>query len=67
MLQAAADAWPEGVPPVESVRFEPGKLTLGAAMTPAQIDRFRNELRPAGWVVDATEGRLTMSRAYSAP
>jgi hypothetical protein len=32
-------------------------------MTPAQIDRFRSELRPAGWAVDASEGRLTISRA----
>jgi general secretion pathway protein L len=64
MLQAAAAAWPDGVPPVETLRFEPGKLSLSAAsMTPAQIDRFRSELRPAGWAVDASEGRLTISRA----
>jgi general secretion pathway protein L len=67
MLQAAAAAWPDGVPPVETLRFEPGKLSLSAAsMTPAQIDRFRSELRPAGWAVDTSEGRLTISRASAA-
>ena len=67
MLQAASVAWPDGVPPVETLRFEPGKLTLSAAsMTPAQIDRFRSELRPAGWAVDTSEGRLTISRANAA-
>ena len=67
MLQAASVAWPDGVPPVETLRFEPGKLTLSAAsMTPAQIDRFRSELRPAGWAVDTSEGRLTISRANTA-
>jgi len=30
MLQAAAAAWPAGVTPVENLRFELGKLTLGA-------------------------------------
>ena len=28
MLQAAAAAWPNERPPVENLRFEPGKLTL---------------------------------------
>lgn len=64
MLQAAAAAWPADRPPVENLRFEPGRLTLAAAgWAPEQIDQFRNLLAPAGWRVEAIEGRLTMSRA----
>jgi general secretion pathway protein L len=64
MLQAAADAWPDGVAPVETLRFEPGKLTLAAtSWSPEQIDRLRSSLRPGGWAVDASEGRVTINRA----
>ncbi|MBS0447284.1 MAG: general secretion pathway protein GspL [Proteobacteria bacterium] len=68
LLQAAAYAWPPGRPPVETVRFEPGKLTVAAnGWSAPQIEQFRNTLRPAGWQVDATtEGRLTLSRAAAA-
>ena len=49
MLQAAAAAWPGERPPVENVRFEPGKLTLAASgWSDAQIEQFRTVLRPAG-------------------
>ena len=64
MLQAAASAWPADRPPVESLRFEPGRLTLSAAgWSDAQVAQFRSLLRPGGWSVDAAEGRLTLSRA----
>ncbi len=64
MLQAAASAWPADRPAVDSLRFEPGRLTLSATgwSTP-QIDQFRSVLRPAGWQVEASEGRLVLSRA----
>jgi general secretion pathway protein L len=64
MLLAAASAWPADRPPVESIRFEPGRLTLSAAgWSDAQIAQFRSLLRPGGWSVEAGEGRLTLSRA----
>ena len=64
MLQAAASAWPAGRPAVESLRFEPGRLTLSApGWSAPQIEQFRSVLRPGGWQVDAAEGRLTLSRA----
>ncbi|NUZ05617.1 type II secretion system protein GspL [Piscinibacter koreensis] len=64
MLQAAAAAWPAARPPVESVRFEPGKLTLAAqGWTEAEIEQFRSLLRAGGWRVDAAEGRLSLTRA----
>lgn len=63
MLQAAAGAWPADRPAVETLRYEPGRLTLSAAgWSPSQIEQFRNQLQPAGWRVEASEGRLTMSR-----
>ena len=67
MLQAAAAAWPTGRPPVENLRFESGKLTLSASgWSDTQIEQFRNALRPAGWQVDASEGRLVLTRARAA-
>ena len=64
MLQAAASAWPADRPPVETLRFEPGRLTLSAAgWSDAQIAKFRGLLSPGGWAVEVSEGRLTLSRA----
>jgi general secretion pathway protein L len=64
LLQAAASAWPADRPPVENLRYEPGKLTLSAAgWAPPQIEQFRSLLQPTGWQVEAAEGRLTISRA----
>jgi general secretion pathway protein L len=64
MLQAAAAAWPNERPPVENLRFEPGKMTLAASgWSDAQIEQFRGVLRPAGFQVDAGEGRIVVSRA----
>jgi general secretion pathway protein L len=64
LLQAAAAAWPADQPPVESLRFEPGKLTLSTVgWREPQLEQFRSRLRPAGWqVVPAGEGRVTLSR-----
>ena len=64
MLQAAASAWPAERPPVDSVRFEPGRLTLSATgWTDAQVTQFRGLLRPNGWSVETNEGRIVLSRA----
>jgi general secretion pathway protein L len=63
MLQAAATAWPANQPPVDNLRYEPGKLTLAiAGWGPPQIEEFRGRLQPAGWKVDASEGRATITR-----
>lgn len=64
LLAAAASAWPPGQGPAESLRFEPGRLSVGATgWSPQQIEDFRQRLRPAGWAVDSVEGRLQISRA----
>lgn len=64
LLLAAAAAWPAGRPPVDNLRFEPGRLSLAAnGWGQEEIERFRSQLRSAGLVVDQAEGRLTISRA----
>jgi len=70
LLAAAAAAWPDGQPPAAQLRFEPGRLSLGAAgWPPPQIEQLRQRLKPGGWAVDHTEGRLVIHRAppQSAP
>lgn len=64
MLQAAANAWPGDRPPVDNLRYEPGRLSLSAAgWNQNQIEQFSNQLRPRGWRVEARDGLLTLSRA----
>jgi general secretion pathway protein L len=64
LLGAAASAWPEGIGPVQTLRFEPGRLTLAAVgWSEPQGEQFRDRLRPGGWAVDSADGRLMLSRA----
>lgn len=64
LLAAAATAWPTDRPPAEALAFEPGRLTVSAqGWAQPQIDNFRNQLRSEGWRLDASEGKLTISRA----
>ena len=69
LLQAAESAWPPGHPPVDSLKFEPNKLTLPATgWTPQEIERFTNQLRAAGVAVQSGTGQLQLShRAPGAP
>lgn len=61
LLSAAALAWPEGRPALDGLRYEPGRLTLPAAgWSPQEIEQFKAQLRPGGWVVESAEGRLTL-------
>jgi len=67
LLGAAALAWPAERPAVDSLRYEPGRLTLAAAGWGNQeVEQFRSRLRPAGWQVESTEGRLIVMRARGA-
>jgi len=63
LLQAAAAVWPADLAAVDSVRFEPGRLTLAASnWNAAQIEQFRVQLRPQGLQVESADGRLVLSR-----
>ena len=64
LLQAAAAAWPSDLAAVESIRFEPGKLTLAASSWDAgRIEQFRAQLQPMGLRLDVADGQLVLSRA----
>lgn len=67
MLQAAALAWPGEMPPVDTIRYEPGRLTLAASgWQPPQFEQFKSRLRPAGWQAEqGSEGRVVMTRLAS--
>jgi general secretion pathway protein L len=68
LLAAAAAAWPDGRGAVDTFRFEPGRLTLSAVgWSPEQIEQFRAELQRAGWLVEAQDGRIALSRPRGAP
>jgi general secretion pathway protein L len=64
LLLAAAAAWPPGRPPVDNLRFEPGRLSLAAAgWSPDDVAAFGARLRAGGLAIEQSEGRLTISRA----
>jgi len=67
LMQAAASAWP-AQQPVQTLNYEPGRLTLAApGWDDAQVARLRDALAPGGWRVEAGEGRVTLSRATPGP
>lgn len=67
LLSAAASAWPENLP-VQSLRYEGQQLTLAApGLDAAQAEQLRQRLAPAGWRVEATDGRITLQRAPTGP
>ena len=62
-LAATAAAWPDGLPPAAQLRYDNGRLSLPAnGWGPQQIVQLRQRLQPAGWSVDSTDGRVTLSR-----
>jgi len=68
LLAAAAAAWPDGQPPVQTLRFESGRLTLAAPdWDDNLLQAFRERLRPTGYAAELAEGRVTLSRATAPP
>jgi general secretion pathway protein L len=64
LLMAAASAWPPDRPPVDTLRFENGRLTLAApGWSEQQLGQFRSLLQPAGWQVESNGAQLVLSRA----
>ena len=64
LLAAAAAAWPDGVGPTQTLRFEAGSLTLAAAgWGEPQVQQFRDRIRGAGYGAEFAEGRVVVSRA----
>lgn len=68
LLAAAAQAWPEGVAPLQTLRFESGRLTLAApGLTAAHAGAMQERLRALGLQAQWLEGRVVLSRASGGP
>jgi general secretion pathway protein L len=68
LLAAAAAAWPEDQPPVDSLRFESGRLTLSASgWDDGLLQAFQQRLQPAGFAAELADGRVTLTRVNNTP
>ncbi|MBP6898963.1 MAG: general secretion pathway protein GspL [Burkholderiaceae bacterium] len=64
LLAALSAAWPEGLPPLAQLQFEPGRLSLPAgALPPPLVEQLRSRLQAGGWALELSQGRLTVQRA----
>jgi general secretion pathway protein L len=62
LLAAAAAAWPDGVGPALSLRFEPGRLTLAVpGWGDAQWQQFQQRLRAGGQTAEFAGGQVTVA------
>ena len=63
LLGVAAAAWPDGQPPLATLRFDNGKLSFATTgWAEAQLEQFRAQLQASGWDLVSTNGALTISR-----
>ena len=67
LLGVAAAAWPEGQPPLATLKFDNGRLSFAAGgWAEAQTAQFRAQLAGGGWELASNNGVLTISRAKAA-
>jgi general secretion pathway protein L len=67
LLGVAAAAWPEGQAPLQTMKFENGRLSFAASgWNEAQIGQFRTQLGGTDWRVTQDGSTLTLSRAAAA-
>ncbi len=63
VLGVVAAAWPDGQPPLATLRFDNGRLNFAAGgWDEAQVTQFRAQLAGAGWDLATNNGVLTVSR-----
>lgn len=63
LLAAAAAAWPDGQGPVQTLRYEAGRLTLAAPGWSAQeLAQFQQRLQGGGYTAQGTGGSVVLSR-----
>jgi len=66
VLGAVAAAWPDGQPPLATLKFDNGRLSFAASGLPeAQVAQLRGQLTAGGWDVASNNGVLTVSRNTS--
>jgi general secretion pathway protein L len=64
LLAAAATAWPDGQGPVQTLKFDAGRLMLAApGWGEAQMAQFRERLRSAGFTAELSEGLVIVARS----
>lgn len=64
LLAAAAAAWPEGQAPLQTLKFDNGRLTFAVAgWTDQQVAAFRGQIGGGGWSVSQEGSALTLSRS----
>ncbi len=63
LLSAAAAAWPAAQAPLQTLKFDNGRLMFAAVgWTDAQVAEFRGQLTTGGWTVAQDGSALTISR-----
>jgi general secretion pathway protein L len=63
LLALAATAWPTGQPPMQALRFEPGRLTVTAAgWAEPQRKAFADRVRAAGYTAESKGDQVVLSR-----
>jgi general secretion pathway protein L len=68
LLGVAASAWPSGQPPLQTMKFENGRLTFAAVgWSDQQVADFRGQLSAGGWNVAQEGSALTIARPAAAP
>lgn len=63
VLGVAASAWPDGQPPMATMKYDNGRLSFAAGgWSEAQLAQFRAQLAGSGWDLSSTNGVVTISR-----
>jgi general secretion pathway protein L len=63
LLGAAAAAWPVGQAPLQTLKFDNGRLMFAAVgWSESQVSEFRGQLSAGGWTVAQEGSALTVSR-----
>jgi general secretion pathway protein L len=67
LLGVAASAWPEGQPPLQTLKFENGRLSfVTTGWNETQVSQFRAQLGGADWTVTQDGSTLTLTRGGGA-
>lgn len=63
LLAAVSAAWPDGLPPAQALRYEPGRVSLMlSGVDEAALAPLRDRLRALGLGSEWRDGRLVVSR-----
>jgi general secretion pathway protein L len=67
LLGVAASAWPEGLPPLQTLKYDGARLSFSSAgWSDAQVTQFSSQLVSADWVVSREGATLTIARGSAA-